>query len=191
MSMRSHVFKGSEVSELLWRNTLAVGGAIALIAGEKVAYLLRKSRRCIMRNPMRRILYPNQTSVRNFARASPQQRRGRQTIHHSQCERSQHQSHQLCLWRGTGKCSRRPFVCGECMIHGRRFMMGRGSPALPLERLGSENAAEAAADHEDLLLVHDQPAFLPEAIPSQCRLRPPIDGTIRICTCPDNDMDRG
>ena len=40
----------------------------ALIAGEKVAYLLRESRRCIVRNPMRRILYPNQTSVRNLSR---------------------------------------------------------------------------------------------------------------------------
>ena len=32
--------------------------------------------------------------------------------------------------------------------------------ALPLERLGGEHAAEAAADHENLLLFHGQPSLL-------------------------------
>ena len=38
--------------------------------------------------------------------------------------------------------------------------------ALPRERLSSEHAAEAAADHEDFLLIHGQQFFLPEAIPT-------------------------
>jgi hypothetical protein len=37
---------------------------------------------------------------------------------------------------------------------------------LPLERLGREHAAKAAADHQDFLFLHGCPAFLPAAIPT-------------------------
>ena len=36
--------------------------------GEKVAHLMCESLRCIVRNPMRCILYPHETSVRNLSR---------------------------------------------------------------------------------------------------------------------------